>query len=403
MFHQENAEYFLLNIADKTGLKEKAEGIRRILYCLYSFKPASTKEVCINTRISLPLVAAVRKEFENSGILQRASGLTLTDKGNKIAHQLFKYSNNNAVNNILSSADFLTSSRAEQIKRELSNIMKERPGPDRTIDQSHSTVETQLKRSMHMFLYDALAGRHIAILGDDDLTSLSICIFLRYFLGLKDYSTLPCRIKVFEIDDRIVNFINNSAKNFHYPVKAIKTDLRDKIVPPYMDIFDAIFTDPPYTVSGVTLFLSRSLEMLSLGVGKRIFLSMPPMKRNDMLQIQKNIANMDLLTESIHQRFNKYHGNSIYGNHSDLYTLSICELSRPIIKDDINDSHEFGKIYTFDNKPKIRHYRCTGCNKIFIAGEGGITIDKLKAEGCAVCGSNNFDRITGNNGTQKER
>lgn len=372
--------YFLRDIAEKTGLEEKEEGIRRVVFSLCYLNPASTKEISRFARLPVPITAAVRKEFENSGVLQRATGLELTGKGIEIANALFSTGR----------AELIPDrKKIEDIKKEISEALAERPQADRTLDQSYSTIETQVRRVSHMLLDDAVLGRDISILGDDDMTSLSLCIYLECILP---DNTIPCRIRVYECDDRLIQYIASRAKKRKYPVKVNHADLISRLKPSYLDISDTVFTDPPYTVKGVELFLSRAVEMLKWGSGRKIYLSLPRIRRGDLLKIQKDIAGMDLLTECILRDFNKYQGNSIYGNHSDLYCLSTCQTTRSKYKEDSE-----GNIYTFDANPKVRAYQCKKCQRIFKTGTGGESIDLLISRGCDNCGSKQFDRIDARN------
>lgn len=376
--HLENPFYYLRSVADNIGLDDREEGIRRVFFTLYFLKPGSTKEIAKVTRLPLPIAAAIRKEFENNGILQRETGLQLTNKGKELSRNIFQIPD--------ISLD-LETGIAEKIKREISDMLSERPNPDRKLDQSHSTIETQLKRVQLMINEDSIIGRDIGILGDDDLTSIAICIYLRH---LSNSNNIPCKISVFECDERIINFINNFSSKYNYPIKAYIMDLRNKLKTPYIDVHDTVFTDPPYTTKGVALFLSRGLDMLKWGVSKKIFLSLPRIKRDNMLKIQKDISSMHLLIESFYQGFNKYQGNSIYANLSDIYILSTCHTSKPLYQDSID---MFDQLYTYDFRPKKRLYKCNCCNKLFDTARKEYTIDILKSRGCDICGNKIFNRI----------
>ncbi len=378
MSYLENPFYKVKDISDSIGLAEKEEGIRRVLFCLFFLGPGSTKEIARFSRLPLPVVAAIRKEFENSGILNRASGLVLTEKGVHLSENLF---------HAKAECLRLETGVIEKIKRELSEFSKERPVPDRSLDQSHSTIETQINRVQHMLFDDSLIGRDIAILGDDDITSITICLYLQHIFR---NGTIPCRIRVYECDQRLTCYISNIAGKHKYPVNVTNMDLKEKMEPAYLDINDIVFTDPPYTANGVRLFLSRAVEMLKWGTGRKIYLNLPRIMREDLLSIQKDILKMNLLIESVLPGFNKYQGNSLYSNQSDLYLISTCQTSRSIIA----ESDIFNEdIYTFEVNPKIRYYRCTGCNKIFATGTGKLSIEILKQSGCDVCRTLKFERV----------
>ena len=81
-----------------------------------------------------------------------------------------------------------------------------RPTVDQRLDQSHATAETAVRRALFLYENDALEGRSVVVLGDDDLTSLAIAVVAEALsLGAVD-------ITVVEVDERLVGYIAASAE-----------------------------------------------------------------------------------------------------------------------------------------------------------------------------------------------
>ncbi|AMX84397.1 methyltransferase [Geobacillus subterraneus] len=132
------------------------------------------------------------------------------------------------------------------------DIAAMRPKATPDFDQGYVTPETTVRRLALMAQQGDLMGRDILLLGDDDLTSIAAAL-----------SGLPRRICVLDVDERIITFIRDVARDRGWDhVHAEVYDVRDELPSHLRGQFDVFFTDPVDTVKGLLLFLSRCTEGL---------------------------------------------------------------------------------------------------------------------------------------------
>jgi hypothetical protein len=89
------------------------------------------------------------------------------------------------------------------VLEEFAGICAERPACDVTLDQSHGTPDTGIRRSLVLIEKGLVSGRRVAFLGDDDLVSLALGLVLRTLGNPAGLTPLL----VLDIDERFVSFI----------------------------------------------------------------------------------------------------------------------------------------------------------------------------------------------------
>ncbi|HNT37455.1 MAG TPA: bis-aminopropyl spermidine synthase family protein, partial [bacterium] len=158
-------------------------------------------------------------------------------------------------------------------------------------------------------------------------------------------------------------------------------------LPRNLGSFDTFATDPPYTVAGCRLFVSRALERMTkdgTGMGFLCF----GQSRSDLLaEVQKSLCGMGLVVQEMIPMFNRYLGCSVLANSSALFHLSVSTDAAPLIR----DVYE-GSLYTRDSKGKAKKYHCMKCKGEYEVGPGHPiqTIEALKEHGCSSCGGRKF-------------
>lgn len=194
-------------------------------------------------------VISVLKELHRNGVVEFIEGqVVLTDKGKKLADNMhiryydvrcpecngrgFKYD-------------------AFGILDEFKRIAKDRPLPIAEFDQGYICEEDLMQRIEFIYERGDVEGTKIAVIGDDDLISIALSL-----------TGLPEKITVLEIDDRVIDFINKTAKERNLPVKAHKFDIRHDVPEQFRRKYDVFITDPVETIPGITLFLSRAADTL---------------------------------------------------------------------------------------------------------------------------------------------
>lgn len=194
-----------------------------------------------------------------------------------------------------------------------------RPDADRNLDQFYATLDTVVARVRTMLNSGHLQNQRILFLGDDDLTSVAVA-----------YLKVCSRITVVDLDIRILEIIEfiNSAEGF--AIEAVWQDLRDNLEQYLQGSFDLCFTDPPYTPSGIKLFVSRAVQGLATDNSKHLYLCYGHSMRNPekAIEIQRIISDSGLVIESKLPDFNKYRGAESIGSCSSLYVCSTTKMSK---------------------------------------------------------------------------
>jgi predicted methyltransferase len=151
--------------------------------------------------------------------------------------------------------------------------------------------------------------------------------------------------------------------------------------------FDSFFTDPPYTIDGLRLFMSRGISALKDEPGLMVFLSFGHKSPNFTLDMHNELNDMGLMICQIIPRFNSYEGAEIIGNTSQMFVIRTTHSTRQSI-----DFYYGAPIYTGELRKTMRSYKCLSCHLMYKVGEGCsfITIEQLKQNGCTGCGQKLF-------------
>jgi predicted methyltransferase len=253
------------------------------------------------------------------------------------------------------------------------------PGAKLELDQTHCTVDTKLRRVLRMHEAGALAGQRVIVLGDDDLISLAIAAFA----AVPAAGARPRRLTVVDCDRDLLGYLAEAATAGEVPVELIEHDLRQPLPAGLLGAFDVACTDPPYTVAGAELFLSRAVAALAGGAGRHVFFSFGARRPEETLRVQRLIADLGLTVRSLVPGFNSYTGAGVLAGTSNLYHLRTTAQARPTIT-----GQHAGPLYTAGARAAVtRPYRCAGCGAVHQVGPGArwSTVAQLKADGCPRC------------------
>ncbi len=144
-----------------------------------------------------------------------------------------------------------------ELQQKFSQIAQRRPPAIREFDQGFLTADSVIKRVAWMDRCGDLTKKQIALLGDDDLLSVALALTGR-----------PARIIVFEIDERLVEFLNDQAQCARWPLRAYTQDLRQSLPEECVAQCDVFVTDPVETLEGFLLFVEQGLSLLKPGAGQ---------------------------------------------------------------------------------------------------------------------------------------
>lgn len=182
----------------------------------------------------------------------------------------------------------------------------------REFDQFFATIDTTIKRSLFLKKAGELYNQSLLFLGDDDLTSISSALVAH-----------KCTFTVVDIDSQILAYIDKVATDTTLPITTIQTDLKNDLPSSLKSQYDLVFTDPPYTPSGISLFLNKAIQSLKPALTSRIYLCFGTSDRatERELVIQKIIYDKGLRIKEKFDKFNHYNGAESIGSSSSIYIL----------------------------------------------------------------------------------
>jgi predicted methyltransferase len=378
---------YIEHVYSNVNIDEGPQAIENLLLEIFFNEGISSKELARKTLLPVPLVAAIKREFIKAGLVVQDRGIRLSGEGiNYIENQLGYKGLNKVLYNKLVNDEWDLDEDFKEEKIKLNKLFDERPQVDVTVDQSKCTVETSIKRAILCLKYHSLIGKEILCVGDDDLVSISIGFLIKKLFS--DVSISNTNICIFDVDKRFLNYIEEIAQTENLPILCVNMDMRLPLDDKYKKKFDCFFTDPPYTLQGMSLFLSRGISSLKNRMGLPIFLSFAHKSPDFTMEMQKEFINMGLVAAEIVPRFNKYEGAEIIGNSGQMIVLKTTGKTNPSIEAFFNDA-----IYTGEIRRTIRIYKCKKCGLAIKVGfkEEYKTIEELKNKRCPKCNDNIFE------------
>jgi N4-bis(aminopropyl)spermidine synthase len=332
--------------------------------------------------LPVPIVAAVCNELRQRGVVDRARPVRLTPAGRDLlAGQQPGLSA--ACPDCGGSGLALPAALAGLAAR-LEQAAAGAPEAKPELDQTHCTVGTKIRRVLRMHEAGALTGRRILLLGDDDLISVTIAAFV----GAGGLAAGVERLTVVDSDPEVLAWAGDQISGTGVDAELVEHDLRRPLPGGLTGGFDVACTDPPYTVAGAELFLSRAVAGLAPGPGRHVFFSFGARRPEETLRAQALIGSMGLTVRGLWPGFNEYLGAGVLAGVSHLYHLRSTAASRPLIEGDFP-----GPLYTAQNRAVLtRPYRCARCRAVHQVGPGSRwpRIADLQAARCPDCGGEVF-------------
>lgn len=388
-------------VAEAAHVREGPEAVRRILVGIFRAGRLSTRKVARQTYLPVPVAAAVLRELEKRGIVARARGAALTSSGRQYAHEVLGLGPTpDALCPRCAGRRVVIGPELQPLLAEMQRLADARPPVDWTLDQSHATAATALRRALLLDSNGDLSGRRIIFLGDDDLTSLASALLLRH-AGCPEPTAHGTRhqLAVLEYDRRLVESLKQGAARLEVAHRIEVFGLLWPLPAWARAAHGVAVCDPPYTLPGLALFVSRAIESLEPQPGKRIYLCYPQKSPGEALAAQEWLTRRGLLVREVIRAFNRYHGASILANQSDMIILETTADTQPDPA-----AGTVSHIYTYSNRRRRSLYACHGCRARFEVGPQGtyVTIQDLKTTGCPKCGGRRFDRLSGDTLSREE-
>ncbi len=337
----------------------------------------------------IPVVSAIKNELKKLKLVKQEAGIKLTERGIIFVENTLKYKNfdKELYYKLIEENADIEYLLKDEINL-LTDILDNRPSVDVLVDQSKCTVMTSIKRAILALKSGSLIGKNILCMGDDDFVSISIAIVTKKLF--RNDENFNCDVTVLDIDKRILQYIENLADEYRLPISLLYYDAKKPLPTVVCNQFDCLFTDPPYTIQGLELFLSRGICGLKNQNSLKIFFSFANKSPDVTLKMQTAFNEMGLVIKHIDSTFNEYEGAKILGSTGQMIVLNTTKKTEPKIIHEFNDS-----LYTGEIRKTTRTYKCKNCKKIFKVGfdKEHKTIEDLKKVGCEYCNENKFDLI----------
>lgn len=373
-------------IKQRVRLEEGRPVLEKMLIDILLQPGISTKTLARANFLPVPVVAAIKKELKKSGLASKRYGISLTAEGRQWLDSECGFAgiDTDAYARLLGGSLDVDAEFPEEVAL-LESLFAERPRVDVTLDQSKCTPQTSLRRALLGLRNHALIGKRILCVGDDDLVSVALGLLATRLYGPHEPRS---RMHVLDIDERFLDYIAAIAARHGLPIRCQRADIRAPLPADARHRFDAVFTDPPYTLAGARLFVSRGIEALKPEEGLPIFLSFAHKPPEFELQMQRDLLRMGLVMSEILPAFNQYEGAEMIGNIGQMTVLRTTRHAAPVLVGAFDDP-----LYTGEVKPTTRIYACKGCRALIEVGAQAeyITIEALKDAGCPECGTSTFE------------
>ena len=368
-------------VASAVGRAEGPAGVRDVRRVIAQREPVAAREIGRLAELPVPLVAAVCGELRVRGVVDRARPVRLT--GAARAALAGGLTGTSGECSGCGGSGVTVPEELAPAAGRLEAAAAAMPAARLELDQAHCTVDTKLRRVLRMAGAGALAGQRVIILGDDDLVSAAVAAVAAAGAGGR-----PARLAVVDCDAGLLGYLAGLLPELGLAADLLEHDLREPLPASLRGAFDVACTDPPYTVAGAELFLSRAVAALAPGGGRHVFFSFGARRPEETLRTQQVITELGLTVRALLPGFNAYTGAGILASASHLYHLRTTAASRPLITGRFT-----GPLYTADSRAaRTRPYRCAGCAAVHDVGPGARWphIAALKEAGCPGCGGTVF-------------
>jgi N4-bis(aminopropyl)spermidine synthase len=311
-------------VAAVVGLREGEPGVRAVIAALARLEPVSIRRLSRAVELPVPIVASVCGELRKRSVVAEERPAQLTSAGRQFFAAGHLGLRRASVCPTCAGRGAMVSGELSPVAAELTKAARRAPRPKLELDQCHCTVGTKLRRVLALDEADALVGRRILLLGDDDLVSLAIRAVVRRFGSDATVSHLA----VLDVDAQLLDFLQAELGDVPFPFTCVRHDLREPLPVAITGAFDTVVTDPPYTLPAARLFLSRAAEALD-GAGN-VFLSFGSRRPGATFELQRAIGDMGFAIRRLVPDFNDYVGAGALGGTSQLYHLGATDRVRPI-------------------------------------------------------------------------
>jgi len=258
--------------------------------------PRATLWDCIRrSDLYIRVILGLLYALEDGGYIHVGAGgeLDLTTSGRRLARGLSVRKGAQPFNARWSRYGFRLSGTFAHILDTVTRLYQE-VRPQNRYDQAPLVPEAAVCKAAYAVHRGDVTGRSVVCVGDDDLTSIILCL-----------SSAPRDVLVLDIDAYLLETVEEYAERHSLPIQTHKQDLRQPIPAQIRGRYDTFITEPSDTVAGITLFTSRGVECLKPEPGKVGYcgISTTACPPEGLLEVQRSFDRMGLL---ITDRLPKY-------------------------------------------------------------------------------------------------
>jgi predicted methyltransferase/DNA-directed RNA polymerase subunit RPC12/RpoP len=367
----------LAGVAAAVGLHEGRHGVEEVLRHLSGLERAGNRALSRLTGLPVPLVAAVCAELRLAGLLTPGRPASLSPAGRELVERLGRSEAARCACPACGGTGMALPAPLQAVRAELAALLRGAPPADARLNQAHCTIDSKLRRFAYLLDQGALSGRAVLLLGDDDFLGLALPLAARA-LG----SRPPRRLAVLDVDPAVIEFSRAAMERRGIEAELLVHDLRQPLPAGLVGAFDTVFTDPPYTLGGAELFLSRAAAALRRGPGGQVLLCFGPKPPHETAALQRVITGIGFAVHRLVRNFNEYLGASVLAGTSHLYHLAGGDALAPSVVGEFE-----GALYTGDVHRLRRGYACRACGARLVVGPGErwATIQDLRLQRCPRC------------------
>jgi len=367
----------LADVAAAIGLDEGRHGVQEVLRQVSRRERVGNRTLSRLTGLPVPLVAAVCAELRLAGLLSPERPARLSSAGRALVEVLGGTPAADYACPACGGIGIALPAALEVVRAQLVLELRDAPPADARLNQAHCTVQSKLRRFAYLVDTGALSGRSVLLLGDDDFLGVALPL-ASDAVG----SRRPRRLAVVDVDRAVIAFSRAVMERHGIEAELVTHDLREPLPASLVGAFDTVFTDPPYTLGGAELFLSRAATALRPGPGGQVLFCFGAKPPHETAALQRVITSMGFAVHRLVRNFNEYVGASILAGTSHLYHLVGGDALAPSVVGDFD-----GPLYTGDIRRPGRAYRCRACGARLVVGPGQrwATISDLRHRGCPRC------------------
>ena len=256
----------------------------------------------------------IKRYGKESLVRIKEGGVFLTEKGRKLAENIFSASKNSE---ITYGSELKTRASPKKVIQELQKTYK-KFSPRKELDQAPLLPASATAKIAYAIKRGDVDGKRIVCIGDDDFLSIILAI-----------TGKPKEILVLDVDPKVLKIIRDFSKKSKIKIKVLKRDLRKPIPQKLKGKYDTAFFWSSDTEIGFSLFASRSIELLNKrGV---IYANITPIWCHpiELFGIRRRISDVNLKITDFVQNSGSYIFNRKRWN-VDLIRMQKTSRSKPL-------------------------------------------------------------------------